>query len=819
MYLLKTLRPLVLLAFLLWLAPLSLSAQQDLLKGKDLSKVKVDDISNADILKLNEQLKQSSIPLAQFEQMATVRGMQSEELAKLRERLSRINTTTGSKTDNNNTTREQVENEFKTIPKPPPPAGSTVFGSQLFGTTSLSFEPNLRIATPQDYLLGPDDELSLNIFGVQEANFKLQVQPEGNISIPQVGQLHIAGLTVEDAGKLIRQKLIRTVYKSITSGATNLTITLSKIKSIHITIIGGAKPGNYTVSSLTTLFNALYLCGGPDAAIGSYREIELVRNSTTHLKVDLYKFLLNGDTRQNVLLHEGDVINIPVYKKRVRIEGEVKRPGIFEMLDKENINQLVTFAGGFTEKAYTANIKLTEFSDKERRVRDIGKEEYERYIPSKGDSIIVEPVLNRFENRVVIKGAVYRPGQFELVKGLTLKTLIQKADGLKEDAYLQRGLIARQRDDLTIESIRFSVSDVLNDPAKDLQLKREDLVTIASIFDLTDSLYITISGEIRKSGIYPYKTNYSLRDLLFEAGGFTDAATPYRVEISRRVNKDAPHTLTDRLAEVIEVDIQKDFQLQEMKMVLQPYDLVTVRRNPAYFEQKQVGVRGEVLYPGNYTIQSKKERISDLLKRAGGFTTSAYPEAASLIRQNSTGKGIESTEKAKSLLNKISPKDSTNVEQQAENIVTATAKIALNMTQIMANPNSADNLLLEEGDMLDIPKKDELVKISGEVYFPTRVRFEEGKSLRYFLERSGGTTYKALRKNIFVVYANGQVAKTKHIFLGLVRTYPVIHSGAEIIVPASAPKRKATTGELIGIGGILVSLFGVVVTVINTLNK
>ena len=413
---------------------------QDLLKSGDLSAVKVDQLSDADITKLQQQLKSSGLTVSQAEQMAAAKGMPQTEIIKLRERLSHTETANrAAPAASVSDAKEPVLNEYKTVEKTTPGKVS-VFGSQLFTTASLSFEPNLRIATPMDYVLGPDDELLLNIYGVQEASFHLQVQPEGAVTIPQVGQIHVSGLSLEDAITQIKNKLEATVYHSIKTGATHLSVTLGKIKSIRVTILGASKPGLYTVSSLTTLFNALYLAGGPENSIGSYREITLVRNGKVNRKIDLYEFLMMGYVKDNVLLKEGDVINIPVYKKRVTITGQVKRPGTYEMLDNENTEQLIHCAGGFTEQAYTASIKVTSLTSTQRKVKDLMNAEYTSYIPQKGDEFLVSGILDKYENRVQIKGAVYREGQYELTPGLTIKGLIKKSDGLKPDAFPQRGL-------------------------------------------------------------------------------------------------------------------------------------------------------------------------------------------------------------------------------------------------------------------------------------------------------------------------------------------------------------------------------------------
>ncbi len=801
--------------FLLTVWP-SASYAQDLLKGKDLSTVKVDQLSESDLSKLLQQIKQASLSISQAEQMAAAKGMPQGEIMKLRERLSALEKKGNTATETTgSTSKEQSESEYVSVAKPVSAVTSPmVFGAQLFTSTSLAFEPNLRIATPANYQLGPDDELQLTIFGVQEASYRLPISAEGTLSIPNVGVITVAGLTMEDANRTIRQKLVSTVYRSMAAGVTNMTLTLGKIRSIRVTVVGAAsKPGNYTVSSLTTLFNALFVCGGPND-IGSYREIELIRNNKIFLKADLYDFLIKGDTRQNVLLKEGDVINIPVYQKRAVIQGEVKRPGYFELLSQETANELIRYAGGFTDRAYTANIRISQLTDREKRIRNLSKEGFLQYQPSPGDSIYIEPILERYENRVVVTGAVFRPGAFELEPGLTVSKLISRADGLKEDAFTGRALLIRQKADLSRETMAFSLSDLLNNAAADIVLQKNDSIRIASINDLKDERIITINGEVRKAGVFLYKDNYSLKDLLFEAGGFTDAASAYRIEVSRRINAGVNElkSTEGKLAEVITINADKDLGLQGAQVPLQPFDLVTVRRDPGYFEQQQITVSGEVFYPGSYTIQNKAERISDVLQRAGGFTSAAYPEAVSLIRLNK-GPKIQKEEKAKIFAGEL--KDS--VKMDVTELMDPTVKIALNMRKILADPGNSENLLLEPGDILEVPKKDGLVKISGEVYSPTKVTFEEGEKLNYYLSRAGGITDEARKNRAYVIYANGQIAKTEKYLFGLVKKYPRIQPGADIVVPAKAVKTKASTAEVVGIAGVLVSMAGVTISILNAL--
>ena len=785
---------------------------QDLLKMESLKNIKVEQLGDADILRLIQQLEAASLSVAQAEQMAAAKGMSPDEIEKLRARIQAVQKK-GPASTTVSATKELAASQYSSVPKVA--AQNLVFGAQLFNSTSLSFEPNLRIATPGDYQIGPDDELQLNLFGVQEANYRLPVAAEGMISIPNVGMVLVAGLTIDEAQRVIRQKLTQTVYRSLASGATAMTLTLGKIRSIRITILGATKPGNYTVSSLTTLFNALYICGGP-GDIGSYREIELVRNNKTFLKVDLYDFLVKGDAQKNVLLKEGDVINIPVYKTRVLAQGEIKRPGIYEMREGEVMDDLIKYAGGFSEKAYRASVKITRLTDKERVIIDLSKDAFKAYSLLPGDSIHVEPILNRYANSVFISGAVFRPGTYEFQPNMTITQLIQKADGLKEDVYTGRVLLSRERNDLSKEMVSIPLAQILKGEASDVVLQKNDSIRIASIYDLKDQATITVQGEVRKPLSVPYKANYSLKDLIFEAGGFTNAAMPYRIEISRRVTASATfeNSMNNKTADIITLQSDLDLASTSKNFLLQPYDVITVRRNPGYIEQQEVNITGEVVFPGMYTLENKQENIYDLFKRVGGLTPKGDPNAVTLIRKE-PGPKTQRRNKEKVLLNENI--DSAQVEMNMLEVMDSTVRIAIDLEEINKNPGSPNNLILRPGDVIEVGAKETLVKISGEVYFPTKVTQVPGANIRYYLSRAGGLTEQAHRKHLYVVYPNGSVAKSHSYFFGLIRTYPDITTGADIVIPPKTVKKKPSTVEIISLSGILVSLSGVALALINSL--
>lgn len=792
---------------------------QDLFKGTDLSTVKIDNLTDADITLFQSQLQATGLTMPQAEQIAIAKGMPQAELSKLRDRLAKLNMPAGVTSKSQPQQTQQLERqvekpEYKTFEKPPT---SNVFGSMLFSTPSLSFEPNLRLALPANYILGSDDELIITVTGYQEASYKVQVLPEGSIILPQVGSIAIAGLSIEEASLRIKDRMKKTAYPNIATGLTQVSITLGKVRSFQITILGAAKPGNYTVSSFTTVFNSLYQSGGPDA-ISSYRKIELLRNNKIFRKIDLYQFLLKGDQSGNVTLKDNDMINIPVYGKRITISGEVKRPGVYELLDGESLETLLFFAGGFTEKAFTASIKVKQFTDTERRIRDLAKADYSTYQPVNGDEINVGAVLERMDNIVSITGAVYRPGEFELTPGLTISGLIKKAQGLRDDAFIERAIITRTREqDLVKQNISFQVKDVMTGGAADILLQKKDEITIASNAIFKEPYTIKVDGEVRKPAVYLYRENLTLKDVLFIAGGFTEAASAYRIEIGRRINNDVISASIDTIAEVFDINTERDLSEKGEKFLIKPFDIITVRKKPGYIEQKTVTIKGEVLYPGNYTIHSKTERISDLFKRAGGLTNSAYGSGVSLIRTYVYNAELKEDKVEKAQLIKESIRDTSN--STIDDITKENIKIVVDMDKIIKQPGSKEDYVLEKDDVIDVPKLDPLVKVSGEVFQSTKTNYEEKSSVPYYLSKAGGVTDNARLSKTYVLYQNGQIAKTHNFLFGLFRSYPEVTTGSEIVVPKKLARRKLTAAETIGLSSAFLSLVSLLIVTISTLNR
>ncbi len=884
------------------------SFSQDILNSKDLSTIKIDQLSDADILKYQQQLKTSSLSEAQAEAIALSRGLPAAEIGKLRQRVASLNQKKQTSSTSGNTPRTNPQASSSEIKSPagenkPSPLPSALdprlFGAELFGTSSLSFQPDLRIATPLNYELGSDDELQLNVFGLQEAAFTLTVSPEGTIYIPNIGMIKVSGMTVEAATSKIRNKMASIAYRSLRTGESDLSITLGKIRSIRITVLGAAKPGTYTISSLSTLYNALYLAGGP-AGNGSFRQIELIRNNRREQVIDLYHFLTTGDQSDNVRMRENDVIRITVYDNRVEINGEVKRPGIYEMVAGETLSDLIKFANGFSDNAYKAAIQVIQTTDKDKKIKDLAATEFNTYKPQPSDVFNVQRILNRFQNRIKISGAVFRPGDYELTPGLTIQQLISRADGLKEDVYLERALLYRLKDDLTKELISFNLRELLKNKSPNIELRKNDEIIINSISDIRDEYSISVSGAVRKPGAFPFRDSIQIRDLILmagglkdnaftgrailtrtrtdntaesfnipldsivsgkkqdiflkerdalvisstadlsfrynvsvygavrapgsfsysdrltlkslilKAGGFTDMASLKNIEIARRRNYVNPNDPRAKLSDVVSVVLDTfELSIDEHDFSIQPFDIVTVKTNPYKKAQEVVNVEGQVLYPGPYTILTRQERISSILKRAGGL----------LIEANISGARLRRTRKVditqdKKTVEKISKqvKDSTGLLEQS--LDESYDFIALDLNAALQNTGGSSDIYLQEGDNIIIPRKDEMVNVEGEVLHPVKLAYHR-KPLKYYINAAGGFVSSANKNKVFVVYANGKAARTKKILF--VRNYPSVKEGSQVFVPKYIPQEKVrkSTAETLGIASAIAGLAAIILGIIQ----
>lgn len=798
-----------------------------------LGTVNVDNLSDNQIRQFMIKAQQSGMSDDQIVQLAVSKGMSPSELQKLKARIAQISASDAANLKAQTGISDTTVGAFSGTASTPglaPPNMSTmekaladlephIFGEELFNNTNMTFEPNLNIPTPPNYQLGPGDELIVDIYGYSEADYHLTVSKEGSINIPLIGPVYVNGLKMEDASRRIKDKLA-SVYGAIKSGKTSVQVSIGKIRSIKVTIIGEAtNPGTYTLPSLATLFNALYAAGGPNGK-GSYRDIEVIRNSKVVDTLDVYDFLMTGDESHNIALQDQDIIRIPVYKDRVEILGHVKRPGIFQMKPGETLHDLLHYAGGFNGSAYTATITSVRLTPTEHEVVDIPKSQFATFIPQNGDKYSVGGILDKFKNRVIIDGAVYRPGTYQLTTGLTLSQLINHADGLREDAFLPRGYIVRQNTDLTTSTIQFDVASIMDGKESDITLQKEDVVHIYSIFDLRDQYSVKIDGEVRTPGTYNYSDSMSLEDLIMRAGGLTEAASPMRIDVSRRV-VDTSNAMSPRavISQVFEEKVDKNLQLQASHFTLQPFDIVEVRRLPGFEALKQVSIKGEVKYPGEYTITSKDERISDLIQRAGGLTQMAFPQGASLkrvVNLDSSGLARLKMEKFEQLQAALAGGDSSALKELNSTIV-HNDFVGIHLNEILKDPSSRYNLFLENGDQLYIPRQLQTVKVNGEVLFPVNTAFVEGKHMRYYISQGGGFSNDAKKDKVYVVYANGFVRST-HKFL-FFKNYPPVTPGSEVFVPLKPPIHRMTSQQVISITSGITGLTLALLTIFNLLKK
>lgn len=784
-----------LIAGMLYFISIAANAQANSLALQNLSTVNIDEISDLEIKSYLLKASENGLTVQNMYRILEEKGLPASELTKLKERISSLqnaninqpNTTSKEITNKEKDKVDRSENkEVTKVPMQKNQGDLSIFGAELFTSNSLVFEPNLRIATPVGYIIGPDDELIVNVFGYSEKTYNLTVNAEGNIYIPQVGPFYVNGLSIEQASAKIKNKLAATIYKAINSGGTRVQISLGKIKSIRVTVIGQAKkPGTYTISSLTSLFNLLYLCGGP-TDLGSYRKIELISGNELKRTIDLYGFLLKGDQRDNVLLSEGDVIRIPYYSTRVILHGNVKLPGKFELVNGETFNDVLLFCGGFTDDAYKSAVTIYQFTDTEKKITDLSKSQYNSYHPLSSDSIVVGKILNRYANKLIISGAIQRPGVYELTDNLKLKDLLEKAGGLKPDVYTKRGGISRLNRNGTPQQVSFDIDSVMNNYTE-IALQKNDSVTIYSIFDLDNNITITVDGNIRRPGIYKWVQNLKLNDVILQAGGITESGDIRTIEIARRINNINLSELNHLQTEIINVDLADSAAIKEV--VLQPYDAINIRQKSNYSKQRTVFVEGLVINPGRYTLTMSGDRISDVLKRAGGFRANA--DTTALVIKRVSKKDMTSDERQKvfaKLLNiKSDSIDAT--ERIKDEIYKDYDKISIDLNNALHDNKESENMLLEDGDVLTIEQNSNLVKVSGEVYYPTIVPFKENASLKYYIEKSGSYTELARKRGALVIYPDGKAKMVKHFLF--FKSNPTVVSRSEIFVPQKSEKNKS----------------------------
>lgn len=779
----------------------------------DLSKLKSSQITDAQLMQYVQQAQASGMGEADFINELQKRGLPDSEIQLLSTRLkgmmgggateTAVQSESGAKTTSNKRVFKGELNPIKPIQQP-----SRVFGAELFSSADPLFVPNLKLATPKGYVIGAEDELQLDIYGNNISSQKLMVNPDGFITVKYAGPINVNGMTIEQAAGVIKARLTK-YYPALVSGETKVQLSLGSVRSILVTVIGAVrKPGTVTLPSIATLFNALYASGGP-AENGSFRNIELVRNSKVIAVADLYDFIMKGDQSGNLALRDNDVIRVPFVKNQVVLDGELNRKGIFEAKQGETIDQMLVYAGGFKSNAFKGRIAGTRFTDIERKIIDVPREKYSSFQVENGDSLYVDSVVNRFENRVYISGAVFKPGAYALERDMDLLALISKAQGLKEDAFVSRANMVRKRQDMTKEYKTVNLEAVLGKNELIL-LKKEDSLHVMSILELRDSAVVSIQGPVKKPGDYRYEDSLSLQGLLLQAGGLLENATPLKIEIGRRKQDVSIGEKGAFTSEIISVDLDKNLKLSGMDVVLKPFDVVSVKIDPTKVRQVTVLVTGEVVYAGNYTLSNPEERLSSVVNRAGGLLPYADINGAKLIRR----RGQVDTAQIKRVslsnlkLSAMNGKDQdTSRFASNKEFESQTTEVALDLAKILQKPGSEDDVTLQDGDQLIVPKFVNTVSVNGEVLKPVTVQFETRKGLEGYISAAGGFNRSAYKQRIFVVYPNGGSAKTTS-FLGI-RSYPKVTPGSTIFVPL---KPNTTKSFDTAKAGVLVSAFSAVMT-------
>jgi protein involved in polysaccharide export with SLBB domain len=801
----------IFLSSLLFLGAFDADAQSPL-DVRDLSTVRSANISNAQLRRFIDQGKAQGMSAEEAIQMARLRGLPASEAETLARRIRELEAER-MRQDFDDRRLTQTEDPVNDTIAPPDDdldeTDSRIFGARLFRQEQLTFEPSMNVPTPVNYQLGPGDEIVVDIWGEATNVHRLEVSNQGTVTIENLGPIYVHGLSMEEASDRIIEKL-RTLYRGLRPGSANQTtfarVHLGQLRSIQVTVMGEVNsPGNYTLSSLATVFNALYNSRGPNN-IGSYRSIKVIRGNEVATVLDIYDLLIHGNQGNNIRLHDQDIIMVEPYLARVDVQGRVKREGLYEMKEEENLSNLIQFAGHFADSAYTRQLRIHRYTPTERRIISVRDSDYPTFELRNGDVVFVDQVLDRFENRVNISGAVWRPGEFELREGMSVYDLIVEAEGLRPDAYASRAIINRLKDNFDFDLLSFDLERLMSNPDEyNIPLRPEDEVIIQTLFDMREEFTVLIEGAVREIGEYPFRDNMTLEDLILKANGFRESASEARIEVFRRIiGEPTPVRRGNRLAETFVFEVSRNLSMKETdkQFKLQPFDQVYVRHKPDYHVQQNVTIEGEVMYPGTYTLANRNERISDLIRRAGGLTQEAYPEGATLIRDIGQLERVE--------VDFISGfGEIMDSNDQQENFV------GINLPRILSRPGSVDDIFLREGDVIRVPLELQTIKVSGAVLREVEVRHREGRNLKYYVNRSGGFADDALKRRAYVVYANGSVEARKNFLF--FKSNPQIDPGAEIIIPQKPERDRMDAREFISVMASVASTAAVIVTIITRL--
>ena len=778
-------------------------------------------LTDDQLRKAVEKARSSGYTEEQLITLAKARGVSSSDIATLRQRimsLSMVSDTTANgaitglrsnsllEETNENTLSESTFFDQLLLVKQ-----DTIFGANLFKNRQLTFAPSQNIPTPVDYQLGPGDELIIDIWGASENTYQLLVGPEGSIRIPKLGPVYVSGLTIEKAAAKVIARLTQ-IYAGLTDSQygqknTYAQVSLGQLRSIQVNVIGEINtPGTYTISSLSTVMHALYLAGGPGPN-GSYRNIEVYRNSQKLAVFDVYDYLLKGDLSSNIRLQDQDILRVPVYAHRVKISGEIKTPAIYELEEKNNLSELLDLAGGFSDQAYRKHVTVLRKTETARSVQSVMNTAFNNFVLRSGDEVQVGKLKDQYENNIILEGAVWRPGIYQWQDTLALRDLLLFADGMKEDAFLARGVIKRYNNDLTLSNVDFNVTEVMAGIV-DLPLQPRDEVMIKSIFDLRDSLYVFVQGEVRKPQRIVFRDSLTVEDVIFLTGGFKESAARSKVEVARRTNEsNSSDVFNESLIFSFEIDETLGLIPTDASFKLLPFDIVSIRQSPYHNQSATVTIEGEVYYPGKYVMERKNERISEIIARAQGLTPLAYAKGATLIRRSEY---FAQDEALSSNVARLKRKEIEDLLAQEEGLSKTDQKfkmeefVGIDLMKALNNPGSKADLVLRAGDIISIPREINTVRVRGEVLYPGTVRYSAVKSFRSVMSLAGGATDQAKLRKAYVIYPNGEAQKTKS-FLGI-KLYPEIQPGTEIIIPSKSVKERISVQEVLGITSSLATI-------------
>jgi len=768
-----------------FIASAQVSVAQKLSMGDDISNIKPSQLTDEQIIQAWEKAQAAGLSEKDIYAMLQKKGASPEDIAVLKQRVTLLGLNDKS-TQKKPTSAVNKQTDFSRIvndtigkPKPqkkesviaPAPKPLEVYGMKLFSQSDLNFKPDFSVATPKSYVLGPGDQVSVILTGLNETTLQPKISAEGNVLLPYAGLVYLNGFTIEQATNIIRAKMAK-VYPALKNGQTQLAVNLGTTRSIHITVNGEAHtPGNFTVSGFSTLFNVLYNAGGPNSN-GSLRNIELIRNNKLYKTVDFYDFLQNGIQSGNIRLEDQDVIHIPVYKKRVGISGEVKNPYLFELKDNESLEDLIKYAGGFTELAYKGIAKVDQINDLQHEVKDVSANLFANYVPHNGDMITIGAVTNRYTNRIILSGAVYRPGAYELKAGYTLNQLLKDAEGLKPEAYMERGYINRTLPNLEKDIVSFKTSDIVEGKT-DVPLLREDSVVILDRAVFVSTQNVSVGGYVKNPVTFVYRKGLKLGDAIAMAGGFADEAAQHHVEISRIINNKSD-SVANQLVRTFTVDMTNE---ANQSVELEPMDIINVPRLVNYRSLGSVVIKGEVAFPGDYPVQKRDETAMEFLSRAGGITPYGSLENTQVYRN-----GVR-----------------VNLDFSAVHKLSA---------------SEHNKMILLPRDSVYVPRVISYVEVAGAVNNPQYITYK-GKRFKYYINAAAGTTQNARLKGAYIQYPDGLNRPVRHFLF--FRVYPNVKPGSRIVVPEKQVDSRFKIG-LSDIGGIATALTAIV-SIIAILHK